>query len=141
MLLKDKIKVFRSFYSLGFCCLFIDLSVVSTCGSIANTIASIIFLTKWNLTLLMTYKLTFYVIFSLTSFGKSSISFLFLSGRITLFLITKSFTIPLYLLSPLAYAAKHFSFIPPTGSTAPFNDISPVIATSFITFLFVKIET
>jgi hypothetical protein len=35
----------------------------------------------------------------------------------------------------------HFSLIPPTGKTRPWSEISPVIAKSFLTLLFVKRET
>lgn len=46
-----------------------------------------------------------------------------------------------YFLIPAAYAAKHFSLIPPTGSTNPFKEISPVIENSDLTFLSVNKET
>lgn len=43
--------------------------------------------------------------------------------------------------SPASCAASTFSFIPPTGSTLPVSVISPVIAMSFLTFLFVSSDT
>ena len=51
------------------------------------------------------------------SVGISVISFLFLAGRITVFI-------------PACFAARTFSFSPPIGSTRPLRVISPVIATS-----------
>jgi hypothetical protein len=51
----------------------------------------------------------------LTSSGTSSRSLSFSSGRITLFI-------------PALCAARTFSFMPPTGNTAPLNVISPVMA-------------
>jgi hypothetical protein len=47
----------------------------------------------------------------------------------------------IYILMPASYAAKTFSFIPPTGRTIPVNVISPVIAISFRTFLFTNNDT
>ncbi len=35
----------------------------------------------------------------------------------------------------------HFSFIPPTGKTRPYREISPVIAKSFLTLLLVNNDT
>lgn len=66
----------------------------------------------------------------------SSISFSFLKGSIILCVIKKS-----YFLIPKLYAARHFSLMPPTGSTMPLREISPVITTSFLTFLLVIRET
>ena len=51
------------------------------------------------------------------SSGISSASFLFFAGNITL-------------VRWFLWAAIHFSFIPPTGRTRPYRDISPVIAKS-----------
>ena len=51
------------------------------------------------------------------SAGTSGMSFLFLCGRITVFM-------------PACFAARIFSFRPPTGKTRPRRVISPVIATS-----------
>jgi hypothetical protein len=51
----------------------------------------------------------------LTSSGTSSSSLLFSFGRITFFI-------------PALCAARIFSFIPPTGKTAPLNVISPGMA-------------
>lgn len=53
----------------------------------------------------------------LASAGISGISFLFLSGSITV-------------LIPACFAARIFSFSPPIGRTSPLKVISPVIATS-----------
>ena len=41
---------------------------------------------------------------------------------------------------PALFAARIFSFIPPTGSTRPLRVISPVMAVFFLTFLCVSAE-
>ena len=90
--------------------------VGSLFSSNASSKASSIFSTKWM-------NNSF-----LTSSGISETSSLFFIGKITFLIL-------------LRWAAIHFSFIPPTGSTNPYKLSSPVIAKSYFTRLPVKSDT